>query len=300
MRQLVAITDAAPIGDDVVALAMLAHAREADFALAIATSGNVWAEEAATNVRRVLTHVGRDDIPVLIDRSRHPRLGPGRMQHESVGGANAVYRGALDHPRPPPQSVAQEHDDTWIDCLAALSRPDVLILGPARPLARLLIDRPELATHLGTVYVMGGAVACPGNATSAAEFNFWFDPEAAEILLAAGLDTVLLPLDAIASIRHSTVLADRLRDGSPIKESIRLSIAPERNLPICDEALVAIALDNSIAVAYDEMRLGVFVYPGPNYGSVHILDQSSRRKPVRVIRRIDEAGLRTTMERLLV
>lgn len=107
MRQLVAITDAAPIGDDVVALAMLAHAREADFALAIATSGNVWAEEAATNVRRVLTHVGRDDIPVLIDRSRHPRLGPGRMQHESVGGANAVYRGALDHPRPPLLTIAQ-------------------------------------------------------------------------------------------------------------------------------------------------------------------------------------------------
>ncbi|WP_447742966.1 nucleoside hydrolase [Pseudomonas laurentiana] len=48
--------------------------------------------------------------------------------------------------------------------------------------------------------------ACPCNATAAAEFNFWFDPEAAEILLAAGLDTVLLPLDAIASIRHSTLL----------------------------------------------------------------------------------------------
>jgi len=299
MRTLVTITDAAPIGDDVVAIAMLARSSEADFALAVATSGNVWAEEAAKNVRRILAHVGRDDIPVHIDRSCYSQLKRDCLRQEPDAGETALYRGALDVQRTP-HLPGDGNDDDWMNCLATLTRPDVLVLGPARPLAHLLLDRPDLATELGTVYVMGGAIACRGNATAAAEFNFWFDPEAAEILLAAGLDTVLLPLDAIASIYHSAALGDLIGNGGPIKESVRLSIAPGRSLPICDEALAAIALDDSVATEYREMRLGVSVHSGRNFGSVRILDDSHRRKPVRVVKKIDESALRRTMQRLLV
>jgi len=42
---------------------------------------------------------------------------------------------------------------------------------------------------------MGGALSVSGNVTSAAEFNFWRDPEAAAAIIHSGLPVSLVPLD---------------------------------------------------------------------------------------------------------
>eukprot|EP01037_Dinobryon_pediforme_P036049 gene36049-42794_t len=48
---------------------------------------------------------------------------------------------------------------------------------------------------------MGGAAFVPGNSTPDAEFNFWFDPHAAEIMVSAGVPMVMFGLDVTHKAR---------------------------------------------------------------------------------------------------
>src|SRR5260370_22095677 len=50
-------------------------------------------------------------------------------------------------------------------------------------IALALRMKPEIATRIKRIVFMGGNIRVPGNASNAAEFNFWFDPEAARIVL---------------------------------------------------------------------------------------------------------------------
>jgi len=71
----------------------------------------------------------------------------------------------------------------------------VAAIGPLTNIALLLAVYPEEAARIGRLVVMGGSAARGGNVTAAAEFNVWADPEAAAVVLAAGLPTVLVGLD---------------------------------------------------------------------------------------------------------
>jgi inosine-uridine nucleoside N-ribohydrolase len=59
----------------------------------------------------------------------------------------------------------------------------VLAIGPMTNLALALRLKPSIETKIKRLVFMGGNVKVPGNASAAAEFNFWFDPEAARIVL---------------------------------------------------------------------------------------------------------------------
>ena len=59
----------------------------------------------------------------------------------------------------------------------------VLAIGPMTNIALALRMKPEIETKIKRIVFMGGNVHVPGNSSPAAEFNFWFDPEAARIVL---------------------------------------------------------------------------------------------------------------------
>ena len=46
-----------------------------------------------------------------------------------------------------------------------------------------MLSDPELSERLSHLYIMGGNMEAIGNVTSAAEFNFHADPEAAHTVL---------------------------------------------------------------------------------------------------------------------
>jgi pyrimidine-specific ribonucleoside hydrolase len=71
----------------------------------------------------------------------------------------------------------------------------VAAIGPLTNIALLLAVYPEAAARIGRLVVMGGSAARGGNVTAAAEFNVWADPEAAAVVLRAGLPTVMVGLD---------------------------------------------------------------------------------------------------------
>jgi pyrimidine-specific ribonucleoside hydrolase len=70
----------------------------------------------------------------------------------------------------------------------ARARDDLTIIavGPLTNVAVALRTAPDIASRLAAISVMGGSVT-GGNVTPAAEFNTWFDPEAADIVFRSGV-----------------------------------------------------------------------------------------------------------------
>jgi pyrimidine-specific ribonucleoside hydrolase len=67
-------------------------------------------------------------------------------------------------------------------------------LAPLTNIALFLRAFPESAKKLKRIVLMGGS-ASAGNATPAAEFNIWHDPEAAAIVFQSGIPITMYGLD---------------------------------------------------------------------------------------------------------
>jgi purine nucleosidase len=72
-----------------------------------------------------------------------------------------------------------------------------------------------------SVTVMGGAALAPGNITPVAEANIWHDPEAAALVLAAGWDVTLVPLDVtMASVLEESHRQELLASSAPVPRAL--------------------------------------------------------------------------------
>jgi inosine-uridine nucleoside N-ribohydrolase len=299
MRQIIIVTDAAPLGDDAVAIAMLVGGRPHNISLIVATSGNVWAADAAQNVRNLLSQLRRNDMrhcvgaPAAAFKDRWLAYAS-----EKDGAPAGHYVGAFAHEFPKPREGDRDCGDLF-ELIKAVDRPDLLIIGPASPIAPIVRAHPDLANYVGRVFLMGGAITCEGNATPAAEFNFWFDPDAAEALLASDLPITLLPLDAARTSHYSAEFAASLHPSHPVTGYIRKSVEIPGGLAVCDELLAAVILDRGVASAFTTLKLSVETELGPRYGAVNILDDSADRRAVEVIARIDQTAFSNLARRVL-
>lgn len=88
---------------------------------------------------------------------------------------------------------------TFKDAAAKGEKADILMIGPLTNLALALRLDPTIVEHIGTLTIMGGTVYGRGNTTPAAEFNIYADPEAAHIVLTAGVETVVVPWESCVS-----------------------------------------------------------------------------------------------------
>jgi inosine-uridine nucleoside N-ribohydrolase len=81
--------------------------------------------------------------------------------------------------------------------------------GPLTNVALFLARYPEFETRLARIVLMGGTIA-EGNASPAAEFNLWADPEAAHRVFASGVDVTMVGLDDTHQALMRPVHAKRL------------------------------------------------------------------------------------------
>jgi inosine-uridine nucleoside N-ribohydrolase len=147
---------------------------------------------------------------------------------------------------------------------------------------------------------MGGAIACEGNATPTAEFNFWFDPDAAEELMASELPITLLPLDVVRGMHYAEDFGSALRPNHLLAEYVHGSVAKPGTLTVCDEVLAAIAMDPQLVSRHEVLKLSVETRPGARYGAVSVLAKTADRRSVEVIERINTSEFwRLTREALL-
>ncbi|MGI5503164.1 nucleoside hydrolase [Lentzea sp. CA-135723] len=186
------IVDADPGIDDALALYYLRAQADTEIVAIGTVHGNVPVEQATANALRLVERLGLD-VPVAMGAAK-PLAQPLRTA-EDVHGQDGLGGYAGD------EAEVVRTDESAAEQIAGLARRNpgtlsLLAIGPLTNVALALQIEPRLPELLGKVVVMGGALNVPGNITSHAEANFWHDPEAADLVLAAGFeDLTIVGLD---------------------------------------------------------------------------------------------------------
>ena len=204
------ILDCDPGHDDAIALLLALASPELELLGVTTTFGNQTLEKTTANALRVLEVAGRRDVRVAAGADRP-------LTRELVVAAHVHGDSGLDGPVLPPASTEPVADDaiSFIHHAVAGS-PVPVTLVPTGPLT-------NVAGYLGShgadgverVVLMGGAIA-EGNMTPAAEFNVWADPEAAQAVIASGLDVTMAGLDVTHLAVTTPALQARLRESGTI------------------------------------------------------------------------------------
>jgi purine nucleosidase len=121
-------------------------------------------------------------------------------------------------------------------------------VGPLTNIARLFNARPELASKVARLVVMGGALG-EGNVTPHAEFNIWFDPHSAAAVFAADIPAVLIPYDVTRKVVIEGPHVERLR---------RAQSAPAR---VCAELLPLAGMNSHPSSIHDACVIGYLLWP---------------------------------------
>ena len=92
----------------------------------------------------------------------------------------------------------------------------ILAVGPLTNSALAFRKNPEIVPMVKRIVYMGGAIDVPGNVTPAAEFNWWFDPEAVRIVLRQPIEHVI-GAQVTNSARFDKAVYDRISGaGTPV------------------------------------------------------------------------------------
>jgi len=204
------ILDCDPGHDDAIALLLALASPELDLLGVTTVHGNQTLEKTTQNALRVLDLVDRPDIPVAAGADRP-------LARELTVAAHVHGESGLDGPALPEaaRSPLGEHAVDFMErTIAASERPVTVV--PTGPLTNvaLLLGRTGGA-NIERIVLMGGAIA-EGNMTPAAEFNIWADPEAAQAVFHAGIDTTMVGLDVTHRAVTTPAIQERLRAAGTI------------------------------------------------------------------------------------
>ncbi|MCP3800555.1 nucleoside hydrolase [Allokutzneria sp. A3M-2-11 16] len=213
------ILDCDPGHDDALAI-MLAAANPAIELLAITTvAGNQTLARTTLNARRICSAAGITDVPIAVGRGE-PLNGNASAVGAEIGGVEVHGESGLDGPRFGPPTVELSTVDAIAlmrDILLSHEEPVTLVpTGPLTNIAVLLRDHPEVRPHIAEIVLMGGAAGL-GNATPAAEFNIYCDPEAADLVFTSGLPITMCGLDITHQALATREVCDRIASiGTPL------------------------------------------------------------------------------------
>ncbi len=268
------LIDCDPGIDDAVALALAARLPGIELAGITTCHGNTDVARATRNAREVARRVGLEAR--ITAGAAAPLRRPAHPARETHGDEGLGYWSPDHAARGEPDHAAQ----TIAEAVGAYHRPTLICLGPLTNLARALAAFDHVAPALGPVFVMGGTIGVRGTQTRWSEFNWWGDPEAVEVVLNAGLDIRLVPLDVTRRIVVPGDAVRALRDVGRTDESARfwgdaLGFYMDfhrgyEGLDGCvvnDPLAVALAADPSLA-AWRGMRIGVSVSDDEHRGAI--------------------------------
>ncbi|QSJ17556.1 nucleoside hydrolase [Nostoc sp. UHCC 0702] len=189
--------------DDALALIMALNSPQLDIKAITVVAGNIHVDQAANNVLRVLNIVQPHTWPIVAKGCEKPLVKPffnaaGIHGADGLGELNRFVQ--ADGTARYPQLNIEPSTDNAIDLIlkAAQEYGDKLLivaLGPLTNLATAIQQDAAIMKQIGRIVIMGGAVTVPGNITAAAEFNFFVDPHAAQIVMESGIALTLVGLD---------------------------------------------------------------------------------------------------------
>ena len=216
--------------DDGVAMLLLAAAPNVDLVGVTTLSGNSWVEQGTAYALYQLDQAGFKDIPVaqgLVYPLRPNRHEGFAIERKSIGRGHDGWVGSFNLPKPTSWEAA--YVDTYkasptlkpinkhaVDFIIDTVRANpheitVAAIGPCGNLALAVRKAPDIIPLIKRVIYMGGAFFQPGNITPAAEFNWFFDPEAAKIAVRSPFkEQIVLGLDVCEKVVFTRENYDRL------------------------------------------------------------------------------------------
>lgn len=184
------IIDTDPGHDDALAILITLLSDQFDVLAITTVAGNATIKKVTRNAQAILDLIG-SHAPIFsgIDKPLKRKLVTAVVHGESgLAGfdtANTDFK------------LTENAPQKMVDLIN--SNPGeitLLALGPLSNVARAIALDPKFSNKVKQLVIMGGAIDVPGNKNRVAEFNFFVDPEAADVVFQSIIPKVLVPLDA--------------------------------------------------------------------------------------------------------
>lgn len=241
--------------DDAMALLLALRSPKLNILGITNVAGNVGLDKVVRNTLVVVEQAQRD-VPVYRGAS-HAMLGGGETA-EHAHGSDGL--GDVGFPDAVLNAQSTHAVEFLVDTFMNATEPVHLItLGPLTNVGLAMAMAPEIEDHIASLVMMAGSIGA-GNVTSAAEFNVYVDPEAADIVFRSSVPKTMVglipirrdggiwPVDVERLEAASTSWCDMI--GRLLRERLkawgRIAGEPRPTTPP-DLAAMAIAIDPTIA-----------------------------------------------------
>ena len=291
---------AGPAGTDQQSMLLLIQSPRTEVLGITVVTGDQWRNEEVAHTLRMLELIGRTDIPVvpgaeypLVRQKNETELW--EQQFGSVAWLGAwtprVYHPADqlgEMPDGKPTTKPADEDAVYFLLRMVHKFPNQVSLyegGPMTNLALAISIDPEFTGLAKELVFMGGSfnprTDDPEFAnTPTHEFNLWFDPEAARIVLRAPWKKIVCtPVDISVKTRLTSDLINRIKAGdSPAARYIGKYARLRGNYNyLWDELAAAAWLDPSLITKKETLFMDVDLDHGAGYGNT--LSWTERDKP---------------------
>ena len=278
-----------PPQDDGLALALALKSPELKILGVTTVAGNGEIHKETADALRELEIAGRTDIPVYMGAVRP-------LMHEKSEWATTVHGKwwSDEAPAPPPGGFAkiQAAKGSAIDFIVRTVNENpgqviIIAIGPLTNIAMAIRQDPAFAKNVKQINIMGGSIGMldggAGNVTPNAEFNFWVDPEAAQVVLRSGIPVNLTPLNVTRktdfsddylkqTIAIDNPLTDLIKDRMSQMSGRGTTRTPPPNPGVSrggrqmfDELTVATVIDPTL-VKSRSLYVDLDISHGPDYG----------------------------------
>jgi purine nucleosidase len=223
-RKLIIDTDTA--ADDSFALLVGLLHPEADLRAVTIVAGNVDFEQQVRNALITVDQAGRSGEVPVFRGATDPLVRP---WYEAK--AHGDGKGNVEWPTPMQQAGSVHGAQAIVDLANAYPGDiDLLAIGPLTNVALALAMDRDLPSKIRELWIMGGCDNSEGNVTAAAEYNFFVDPEAAQMVLSAGFATTIVTWTlTLAQATWDDQQLDTIRNmGTPLSEFFSILDAPNR------------------------------------------------------------------------
>jgi inosine-uridine nucleoside N-ribohydrolase len=289
-----------PGGSNLQTLLILLQSPEVEVLGITVVSGDQWRDEEIAHTLRLLEIIGRTDIPVVpgavfpLVRGRKEA----QLWQERYG--KVAYAGAWDDrwwhepyvvPQQPeglPKTKPVDEDAAQFLIRMVHRYPDEVTIyegGPMTNLALAISIDPQFLELAEELVFMGGSLSPQTDHPEFAntprhEFNFWFDPEAAAIVLRAPWKKIVCtPTDISVKTRLTLeMIKDIDSGGTALAHYVARYYTPGSGSNFMwDELAAAAWIDPSIITKRETRYMGVDLDKGAGYGNT--LTWSERDKP---------------------
>ena len=303
-RKLIIDQDAAgPAGTDLQSTLLLIQSPQTDVLGITVVTGDAWLKSEVAHTLRMLELIRRTDIPVvpgaeypLVRTKEETEMWQQRFGQVAWLGAwtPRFYHPADDlGPMPEGKPTTRPSDEDAAHFLVRMVHkyPNEITIyagGPMTNIALAISLDPEFAGLVKELVFMGASMSPltddPEFAnTPRHEFNLWFDPEAAHIMLRAPWKKIVCtPVDISVKTRLTKELIERVKSGnSPAAKYVGTYARLHGDCNYLWDELAALAwLDPSLITKKTNFYMDVDLDRGANYGNTLTWNDNDKPKVV--------------------